>query len=181
MIEDNRSMVAVPACPFDKIHPSELLRDDAYFMSLAFNRGIDAWNADEVPVGAIIVHKENIIASAHNQVESLHDPTAHAEMLAISQASEALGDWRLNEACLYVTKEPCPMCSGAAIMSRLGRVVFGVRDPKMGMLGGVEALHEIQSLNHHLLVTPGIMEAECKALLQAYFQFKRSGATVPWN
>lgn len=172
---------AAPSCPFDKIHPSELLRDDAYYMSLAFNRAIDAWNADEVPVGAVIVHEENIIASAHNQVESLKDPTAHAEMLAISQAAEALGDWRLNEARLYVTKEPCPMCSGASIMSRLSRVIFGVRDAKMGMLGGAGAMHEIQSLNHHLIVTPGIMESECKALLQAYFQFKRTGGSPSWN
>jgi tRNA(adenine34) deaminase len=150
-------------------------------MSLAFNRAIDAWNADEVPVGAVIVHGEQIIASAHNQVESLKDPTAHAEILAISQAAEALGDWRLNEAQLYVTKEPCPMCSGAAIMSRLARVVFGVQDPKMGMLGGIEAMHEIKSMNHHLIVTPRVMEEECKALLQAYFQFKRQGASASWN
>ena len=108
-------------------------------MALAFNRAVDAWREDEVPIGAVIVKAGEVVASAHNAVESLKDPTAHAEILAITQAAKAIGDWRLNECTLYVTKEPCPMCAGAAIMSRLGRVVYAWGDPKMGCLGGATA------------------------------------------
>jgi len=167
-------------CPFPKRHPSELVRDDGYFMSQAYNRAIDAWNADEVPVGAVVVFEGNVIASAHNQVETLKDPTAHAEMLALSQAAEAIGDWRLNGAELYVTKEPCPMCSGACIMARISRVVYAVPDPKMGLVGGAAAIHQIPTLNHRLEAGGGVLEEECRVLLQAYFQAKREGP-VSWN
>ncbi len=172
-------------CPFPKKYPSELLRDETYYMTLAYNQAIDAWNADEVPIGAVIEHECNLIAAAHNRVESLHDPTAHAEILAITGAAEVLGDWRLNGATLYVTKEPCPMCSGASIMARLGRVVYAVPDPKMGFLGGALSVHEVPTLNHRITVTSGVMERECRELLQAFFQLKReaaSGAAHPeWN
>ncbi|MEO0454040.1 MAG: tRNA adenosine(34) deaminase TadA [Verrucomicrobiota bacterium] len=168
-------------CPFAKLTPSELNRDDAYYMSLAYNQAINAWREDEVPVGAVIVHQGQVIASSYNQVEKLKDPTAHAEMLAISQAATSLGDWRLNEAELYVTKEPCPMCSGASVMSRLSRVIYAVKDAKMGLLGGAASIHEIPTLNHHLMVTTGILEKECLHLLQAYFQLKRSKSPISWN
>jgi tRNA(adenine34) deaminase len=160
-------------CPFPKIHASFLKQDDAFFMTLAYNQAIDAWREDEVPIGAVIVRAGEVIAAAHNGVETQCDPTAHAEMLAITQAATATGGWRLNECTLYVTKEPCPMCSGAAIMSRLGRVVYAWGDPKMGCLGGAASVHELPRLNHHLSVERGILEAECKALLQAYFVEKR--------
>lgn len=162
-----------PACPFEPLHPSELRRDDEYFLSHAFNESLKAWKANEVPIGAVIVFEERIIARAHNQVESLNDPTAHAEILAITQATGIIGDWRLNGAVLYVTKEPCPMCAGASIMARLDRVVYAVPDPKMGCLGGATALHELPQLNHQLLAQAGPLTNACKAVLQAYFQRKR--------
>ncbi|MDP0499737.1 MAG: nucleoside deaminase [Verrucomicrobiota bacterium JB022] len=160
-------------CPFEKKFPSELLRDDRYFMTLAYNECIKAWRADEVPVGAVIEYGGEVIARAHNRVDGLKDPTAHAEILAITQAANMIGDWRLNDCTLYVTKEPCPMCSGATLMSRLGRVVYAIRDPKMGCLGGATNLNEIGSLNHHFELTAGVMEPECLELFQAYFKLKR--------
>lgn len=163
----------IPPCPFEKFHPSALTLDDQHFMMLAFNLAIDAWNANEVPIGAIITVREQRIAAAHNSVESAGDPTAHAEILAITQASQAIGDWRLNEATLYVTKEPCPMCAGATVMARLGRVVYGAPDPKMGCLGGATPLHTLPHLNHRVNVTPDVLVAECTAILQAFFQQKR--------
>jgi tRNA(adenine34) deaminase len=164
-----------PPCPFDPIRPSELNRDAAYYMSFAFNESLRAWKENEVPIGAVIEFEGKIIARAFNRVESLNDPTAHAEILAITQATGVIGDWRLNGASLYVTKEPCPMCSGASIMARLSRVFYAVSDPKMGCLGGASAVHRLPRLNHRLDVHCGTLEAECRAVLQAYFQRKRSG------
>lgn len=160
-------------CPFEKLFPSELNRDDVYFMKMAYNEAIEAWKDDEVPIGAVIVYQGNIIGSAHNQVESQKDPTAHAEILAITQAARAIGDWRLTEAEMYVTKEPCPMCSGASIMSRLKRVIFALNDPKMGCLGGSYPVHDLAGLNHRLEITKGVLEYECRTLLQAFFEKKR--------
>ncbi len=164
-------------CPFAKLHLSQLQRDERFFMSLAFNQAIDAWREDEVPIGAIIERGGEIIGAAHNQVEHSDDPTAHAEILAITQAARAIGDWRLEEATLYVTKEPCPMCSGATIMSRIKRVVFAVPDPKMGCLGGATDLAALPRVNHRPVRESGVLEAECRELLQAYFRLKR--ATTP--
>ena len=163
-----------PACPFERLHPSELNRNANYYMSHAYNESLKAWKANEVPIGAVIEFNGMIIARAYNQVESLNDPTAHAEILAITQATEFIGDWRLNGANLYVTKEPCPMCSGACVMARLSKVYYAVADPKMGCLGGAATVHELPQLNHRLEVESGIMEGECKAVLQEYFQRKRS-------
>ncbi len=165
---------APPPCPFEKLHPSELQRDDAYFMQLAYNQAIDAWRADEVPVGAIVARDSEVIARAHNQVVTTGDPTAHAETIALSQAAAAIGDWRLNDAVLFATKEPCPMCSGAAVMARIGRVVYGVPDPKMGCLGGAANLNTLPHSNHRFPVTGGVLLEECRALLQAYFAAKRT-------
>ena|SRR5690625_665929 len=162
--------------PFSKVYPSQLSKDDSFFMWLAYNEAIDAWRADEVPIGAVIALDGELIASAHNEVDSTKDPTAHAEMLALTQASRAIGDWRLNDATLFVTKEPCPMCSGAALMARLGRVVYAVSDPKMGCLGGAANLNDLPKMNHTLEITSGILEAECLELLQTFFQNKRKSA-----
>jgi tRNA(adenine34) deaminase len=162
-------------CPFEKRHVSALVRDDVFFMTAAFNLAIDAWRADEVPIGAVVELGGEIIGRGHNRVAATGDPTAHAEILAITAASTAIGDWRLNGATLYATKEPCPMCSGATLMARLDRVVYALADPKMGCLGGATNLNEIASLNHHFLITRGVMEEECRALLQAYFRQKRQG------
>lgn len=161
-------------CPFQKIFPSELSRDDDYFMSLAFNEAIEAWKEDEVPVGAVIVHDGNVVATAHNRTIAAIDPTAHAEMIAITQAARVLGDWRLNECTLYVTKEPCPMCSGAMLIARVGRVVYAWGDPKMGCLGGATALQDLPKTNHRPQVVSGILEAPCREIIQAYFKVKRS-------
>lgn len=160
-------------CPFPKVFPSQLHRDDAFYMSLAYNQAIEAWREDEVPVGAVIELGGEVIAAAHNQVDGTRDPTAHAEILAMTQAARIVGDWRLSGATLYVTKEPCPMCSGATLIARIKRVVFAIGDPKMGCLGGATDLNALPQVNHHLELTRGVMETECRDLLQAYFQLKR--------
>ncbi len=161
------------ACPFEKVFPSELLRDDAFYMWSAYNLAIDAWRQDEVPIGAVIELGGEIIAAAHNQRDRTRDPTAHAEILALGQAAKAVGDWRLTGATLYVTKEPCPMCSGATLMSRLKRVVYAVPDPKMGGLGGATDLNGLPQSNHHLEITYGVLQVPCLELLRAYFKLKR--------
>jgi len=165
-------------CPFEKRFPSQLHRDDTFFMSLAYNQAIDAWRRDEVPIGCVIEHGGEVIAFAHNTVESSQDPTAHAEMLAITQAAAKLGNWRLENCTLYVTKEPCPMCSGATLMSRLKRVCYAVPDPKMGCLGGATDLNALPRVNHHFELTAGgVLEDECRTLLQAFFKMKRAAGT----
>ena len=160
--------------PFEKRFPSELNRDHNYFMSHAYNQALLAWEKDEVPIGAVIIHEGRIIAAAHNQTRSTNDPTAHAEILAISQAANTLGDWRLTDCILYVTKEPCPMCSGALVIARIKSVYFGLPDLKMGCLGGAINLSQLPDSNHKFETTGGIMEAENHALLHAFFEKKRS-------
>lgn len=161
-------------CPFEKRFPSELVRNDEYFMSLAYNQAIDAWRLDEVPIGAVIEIGGEVVAAAHNTVAGAKDPTAHAEILALTQAAAHLGDWRLEGATVYVTKEPCPMCSGAMLMSRVKRVCYAVPDPKMGCLGGATNLNDLPRVNHHVQLTPGgVLETECRDLLQAFFRLKR--------
>lgn len=160
-------------CPFDKVFPSQLQRDDDFYMWLAYNQAIDAWKQDEVPIGAVIVLGGEVIAAAHNQRDSSKDPTAHAEILAMTKAAKAVDNWRLTDATLYVTKEPCPMCSGATLMSRLKRVVYAVGDPKMGCLGGATDLNALPGSNHHLELTRGVLEKPCLELIRAYFQLKR--------
>jgi len=156
------------------------VRDDAFFMSLAYNQAIDAWREDEVPVGAVIEAGGEVIGAAHNQVESSGDPTAHAEMIALTQAASKLGDWRLEGATVYVTKEPCPMCSGAMVMARVKRVCFAVSDPKMGCLGGAANLNELPRSNHRFEVSAGgALEPDCRELIQAFFRLKRSGPVGP--
>ena len=142
-------------------------------MGEALRQATRAYEAEEVPIGAVIVHHRKIIARAYNQVELLKDATAHAEMLAITQAEAALGDWRLNECVLYVTKEPCPMCAGAAVHARLGRVVFGAPDPKSGCAGGAINLLQFPAFNHRCEITSGVRETECRALLRAFFAEQR--------
>ena len=168
------SRKSTPDCPFEPLHPSYLVRDDSFFMKFAYNCALKAWKNGEVPVGAVIEFGGEVIASSFNSIESMKDPTAHAEILAITQAAAKIGDWRLDGATLYVTKEPCPMCAGACIMSRLKRVVFGAPDPKMGFLGGAAKFHELSTLNHSLNVAEPVMQRECVELLQAFFALKRS-------
>src|SRR5436190_8471544 len=142
------------------------LESDHFFMGEALRLAARAYEAEETPVGAVIVREGRIIARAYNQVEMLKDATAHAEMLAITQAEEAIGDWRLNECDLYVTKEPCPMCAGALVHVRMRRVVYGCGSPKDGAAGGVVDLLRHPKLNHRCEVTPGVREQECAEMLR---------------
>jgi tRNA(adenine34) deaminase len=150
------------------------LHSDQHFMREALRLAKRAYDAGEVPVGAVVVRAGRIIARAFNQVELLKDATAHAEMLALTQAEGAVGDWRLNDCAIYVTKEPCPMCAGAMVHARVGRVVFGVRDPKGGAAGGALNLFDFPTLNHRCEITGGIHETECRSLLQSFFAEQRS-------
>ena len=133
-----------------------------------------AYQADEVPVGAVVVRAGRIIARAYNQVEMLKDATAHAEMLALTQAEAAVGDWRLNDCELYVTKEPCVMCAGALVHVRIRRVIFGCSDPRSGAAGGLINLLQHPALNHHCEITAGVLQNESAAILQDFFRKKRS-------
>ena len=150
------------------------LQSDHYFMGAALRQAVRAYEAEEVPVGAVIVRAGRVIARAFNQVEMLKDATAHAEMLAVTQAEEAVGDWRLTECTLYCTKEPCPMCAGAIVHVRLARVGYGASDAKAGAAGTVLNLLQFPSLNHQCDITRGIRETECRALLQSFFAEQRA-------
>lgn len=150
------------------------LEADTHFMHEALRQALRAYKAEEVPVGAVIIRESRIIARAFNQVELLKDATAHAEMLAITQAEEAIGDWRLNDCSLYVTKEPCAMCAGAMIHARIGRVVFGASDPKAGAAGGALNLLQFPSFNHRCEILGGVREPECRELLQNFFAAQRA-------
>lgn len=132
-----------------------------------------AYDAEEVPIGAVIVREGKVIARSWNQVETLKDATAHAEMLAITQAEETVGDWRLNDCDLYVTKEPCPMCAGAIVHARLRRVIFGCGDPKGGAAGGWINLLQGTPLNHQCELKSGVRGEECAGLLKAFFVERR--------
>jgi tRNA(adenine34) deaminase len=144
-----------------------------HFMKEALKEAQKAFREGESPIGAVIVHKNKIIARAHNQVEMLKDATAHAEMIAITQAAGSLGDWRLTDAALYVTKEPCFMCSGALVLSRIKHLIFGVRDDRVGGAGSALGIVNYSRANHHVSVTGGVLEAEAKALLQDFFKAQR--------
>ena len=150
------------------------LHSDHYFMGEALRLAAKAFAAEEVPVGAVVVRAGRIIARAWNQVELLQDATAHAEMLAITQAEQAVGDWRLTDCTLYVTKEPCPMCAGAIVHVRLARVVFGAFDAKGGAAGSAMNLLQFPTLNHRSDITGGVRETECRELLRSFFQQQRT-------
>jgi tRNA(adenine34) deaminase len=147
---------------------------DEHFMREALRQAQKAYAADEVPIGAVVVRAGKIIARAYNQVELLKDATAHAEMLALTQAEAAVGDWRLTECDLYVTKEPCPMCAGALVHVRIQRVIFGCADPRAGAAGSIINLLQLPSLNHRCEITSGVLENECSLILQDFFREKRS-------
>ena len=149
------------------------LTSDDHFMNEALRQARLAYDADEVPIGAIIIRENKIIARAFYQVELLKDATAHAEILAITQAAHALGDWRLEGCTLFVTKEPCPMCAGAIVLSRVKRLVFGVRDDKAGGAGSVFPITTQGGLNHTVEVTGGTKELEARQLIQGFFREKR--------
>src|SRR6266516_4548385 len=150
---------------------------DEYFMREALRLANKAAKADEVPVGAVVVRAGKIIGRAHNQVELLKDATAHAEMLALTQAEAAVGDWRLTDCDLYASKEPCPMCAGALVHVRIRRLIFGCADTQSGASGGMTNLLQHPGLNHHCEITSGVLQNECAAILQNFFQKKRASKT----
>jgi len=150
-------------------------KSDNDYMRTAINLATDTGKRGEVPVGAVAVDSEGrIIARAANQVEMLKDGTAHAEMIALTQASAAVEDWRLNDVTLYVTKEPCAMCAGAMINCRLGRLVFGCSDPRAGAAGGAFNLFVFPGLLHRVAFYSGVLDEECSSLLRVFFQERRA-------
>ena len=149
---------------------------DEYFMREALRQALKAGKADEVPVGAVIVRAGKVIARAHNQVELLKDATAHAEMLALTQAEAAVDDWRLVDCDLYVTKEPCAMCAGALVHTRVRRVIFGCADPAAGAAGSVINVLQMPTLNHRCDIAAGVLENECAAILKDFFRQRRDAS-----
>jgi tRNA(adenine34) deaminase len=148
-------------------------QSDEAFMREALRQAQKAREADEVPVGAVVVRAEKIIARACNQVELLKDATAHAEMLALTAAEAAVGDWRLTDCDLYVTKEPCAMCAGALVHTRIRRVIFGCADPRAGAAGSVINLLQLPGFNHQCDIASGVLQNECAAILQDFFRKRR--------
>jgi tRNA(adenine34) deaminase len=145
-----------------------------YWMERAIDRAQAAGAAGEIPVGAVMIHDGKLIAQGENRRQRDHDPTAHAEILALRAAGKYLGTWHLETCTLYVTLEPCPMCSGALILARLGLLVYGADDPKTGCMRTIDNFSDRAFSNHHLPVIPGIKEAACRHLLQSWFTQKRS-------
>jgi len=144
-----------------------------HFMKMALEEAELGMREDEVPIGAVIVHGERVIARAHNQREQLHDPTAHAEMIAITQAAEAVQSWRLDDCTLYVTLEPCPMCAGAIVQARIPTVVYGAADPKAGAVRTLFRLLDDPRLNHRCLIVSGVLAEPCGQILTRFFQQQR--------
>jgi tRNA(adenine34) deaminase len=147
--------------------------DDERYMKLALREALAAFEEDEVPVGAVIVHDGRIIGKARNQRETLKDPTAHAEILALTQAASALGAWRLAGATMYVTLEPCPMCAGALVNARVDSLVVGALDPKAGSCGSLYDIVGDARLNHRVAVRAGVLADECGAVLKEFFDSRR--------
>ena len=146
---------------------------DQYYMSQALKEAEKAFDSDEVPVGAVIVHEGKVIARAHNQIKLLKDPTAHAEMIAITQAASYLANERLINTTIYVTIEPCSMCAGALVLARVKRLVYGACDPRTGACGSVVNIVDNKKLNHRIKTEKGVLEKECAWLLKEFFKKKR--------
>ncbi len=159
------------------IEPVQLFGDSGqgheYYMKMALKEAMKAYKKDEVPIGAILIQEGTVIGRGYNQCESLCDSTAHAEMIAITAASNTIGNWRLDECILYVTKEPCPMCAGAIINSRLKMVVFGCYDEKEGCCGSLYQLCGDPRLGKTVAVKGGVLETDCSSIIQEFFQLKR--------
>jgi tRNA(adenine34) deaminase len=150
-----------------------MIQIDEMFMREALRQAKVAFEADEVPIGAVIVHDNKIIARSHNQVETLKDPTAHAEMIAITQATSHLGSKWLQDCTLYVTIEPCSMCAGALVLARIGRLCFGAEEPKTGACGSVINIAQHKILNHNVDIEPRVLANECGSLISEFFLTKR--------
>ncbi len=146
---------------------------DERYMRMAIDAALVAEENGDVPIGAVIVHEGRVIGKAYNQREQLKDPTAHAEIIALTQAATALGMWRLHGGTIYVTLEPCPMCAGALVLARLDRLVYGCPDPKTGACGSLYDIVRDGRLNHRLEVTSGVLADDCTGLLQDFFRQRR--------
>jgi tRNA(adenine34) deaminase len=153
---------------------SALNNSDEHFMHAAIEAAKIAEENGDVPIGAVIVHENQIIAKAYNQREQLQDPTAHAEIIALTQAAAALENWHLNGCTMYVTLEPCPMCAGALVLARIDRLVYGCDDPKTGAVKSLYTIVQDNRLNHRLEVTSGILADECSQILQEFFEKRRA-------
>jgi tRNA(adenine34) deaminase len=147
--------------------------DDHYYMGLALEEAQKAYEIGEVPIGAVLVLDGQIVATGHNMRESWHDATAHAEMIAIREACQRLGRWRLTGLTLYVTIEPCPMCAGALVMSRIDRLVYGSADAKAGAIESIFNIAQNDALNHSMVVTSGIRANECAQIMKDFFKQRR--------
>jgi len=147
--------------------------NDEKYMREALKEAEKAFERDEVPVGAVLVHGDKIVARAHNQIKLLKDPTAHCEMIAITQGADYFRNERLLDSTLYVTIEPCPMCAGAMVLGRIKRVVYGAADAKSGACGSVMNIASNSKLNHRIKIDNGVLEKECAGLLQEFFAKKR--------
>lgn len=156
------------------MRPGYAVEEDEKYMKIALSLAEKAFQDGEVPVGAVLVKNGEILARDYNRRESMHDATAHAEMLVLREAGQRLVGWRLSETTMYVTLEPCPMCSGALVLARVERLVFGAFDPKGGAAGSLYDIPGDMRLNHRLEVTSGVLENECSALVKAFFREKRS-------
>ncbi len=150
------------------------IQDDERFMRAAIGEAYAAYDAGEVPIGAVIVHGGRIIGRGHNQREKLRDPTAHAEMIALTAASSAVGSWRLDDCTIYVTLEPCAMCAGALVLARIRRLVYGPADPKAGACESLYSIPTDERLNHLVDVTGGVLADEGAQLLREFFAHQRS-------
>ena len=148
--------------------------NDEFFMKEALREAQKAYEKDEVPVGAVAVYKNQIIGRGYNQTEHLQDPTAHAEIIAITAAANALSSWRLIDVEMFTTVEPCTMCAGALVLSRVRRIVFGARDEKFGGCGSVFNIVAEERLNHQIEITAGVMEKEAASLMKSFFRKKRN-------
>ena len=148
-------------------------KEDQRFMRAAIESARIAEENGDVPIGAVIVYKNQIIGKAYNQREQLQDPTAHAEIIALTQAAAAKESWRLNGCTMYVTLEPCPMCAGALVLARMDRLVYGCDDPKAGGCGSLYNIIQDERLNHRLEVTSGVLEEQCRRQLQEFFAQRR--------
>ena len=148
-------------------------KEDERYMRLAIQQAQIAEENGDVPIGAVIVYQNQIIGKAYNQREQLNDPTAHAEIIALTQAASFLESWRLHDSTIYVTLEPCPMCAGALVLARIDRLVYGCDDPKTGACKSLYNIVQDERLNHRLEVTGGVLAHDCSALLQGFFQRRR--------
>lgn len=148
--------------------------NDAYYMQLAINEAEKASQRNEVPIGAIIVFQDEVIATGFNIRETSQETLSHAELIAIREANKKVGSWRLEDCTLYVTLEPCPMCAGAIVQSRIKRVVFGASDPKAGCAGTLMNLLDEKRFNHQVAVTSGVLEEKCSSLLSKFFKELRT-------